>query len=239
VLVTELLHSIAQSPSPYGSSPLNYNDDEVPLDYSDDESVARACIISDSTAPYTGQRSTKSSTQQPQSDMDFKVDFGSSSGFKSHAKKKKTTVAPAASLGALGDNNENKKDDTGTNGTGGDDGLGGNNGGDAGGAGGGGDDNNGGNDDDDAWGFSTGKKDKKKPKKKQDEEDEEERKRKEEEEAMAAAGGADPLSWANDANGEPANDDWNMSWGGPKKKETKKKKVGYRTFTARSLAQKY
>ncbi|KAK5958794.1 hypothetical protein OHC33_000637 [Knufia fluminis] len=223
VLVADLLQSIAQSPSAYGSSPPACSDDELPTAYSDDEPVARAYITSHSTAPCIDTRRKRSSDSTSRTSMDFNVDFGSSSGFKSHAKKKK--AAAAAKFDPWADNNEEKKDDAGANGAGGDGGNGGADGGDASGAGGGGDDNNGGgNDDDDDWGFSTGKKNKKKSKKKQEEEEEEERKRKEEEEAAAAAtGNADPLSWADDTNGEAANEDWTMSWGGPKKKDKKKK----------------
>lgn len=227
MLVVALLQTIAQTPSTYGSLPPESSYDEVPLAYLEAESVARACIISDSTAPYIGRRAQKSSTKKSPSDMDFNIDFGSSSGFKSHAKKKK---AAQASFDPWSDNGGEKKDEAGANGAGGDGGLGGGNGGDANGAGGGGDDNNGGgNDDDDDWGFSTGKKNKKKSKKKQEEEEEEERRRKEEQEANATAGGnADPLSWADDANGEA--EDWTTSWGGAKKKD-KKKKVVHQPFT--------
>ncbi|KAK5091170.1 hypothetical protein LTR05_001350 [Lithohypha guttulata] len=154
--------------------------------------------------------------------MDFNIDFGSTAGFKSYAKKKKAAATRFDPFG--GDDGNEKKGDTPSGGAGGnDDGLGGGDGGDAADAGGGGDENNGGNDDDDAWGFSTGKKSKKKSKKKQEEEEEEERKRKEEEEAQAAqTNNADPLSWADDTNAE-GNEDWTMSWGGAKNKDKKKK----------------
>lgn len=157
--------------------------------------------------------------------MDFDIDFGSTSGFKTHGKKKK---AAATRFDPFAEDNEKKDDGTAENGGGNDD-LGGYGGGDGGAAGGnGGDDNNnGGNDEEDDWGFSTGKKNKKKSKKKQEEEEEEERKRKEEEEAQA---NADPLSWADDANGE-ANEDWTMSWGGTGKKKDKKSKVCHPGFS--------
>lgn len=223
MLVTALLQSIASTPLPYGTSPPLEHDDVKDPALSDDQSLAHACIVSDSTAPRKVSPVSRSSTSHRFSAMDFNVDFGSTSGFKSHAKKKKG--AAPQKFDPWGD--EEKKDATNDNGAGGDDGLGGGSGGgDAGGAGGGGDDNNnGGNDDDDAWGFSTGKKSKKKPsKKKQEEEEEEERKRKEEEEANGSAtNNADPLSWADDANGDATNEDWTMSWGGTKKKDKTKK----------------
>lgn len=156
--------------------------------------------------------------------MDFDINFGSTSGFKTHGKKKK----PAATkFDPFAEDDKPKDDGTAGDGGGNDDlgGFGGSGGGAAGGDG--GDDNNGGNDDDD-WGFSTGKKNtKKKSKKKQEEEEEDERKRKEEEDANATK--ADPLSWADDANGE-GNEDWTMSWGGTKGKKEKKPKVRESNF---------
>lgn len=224
MLVADLLQSIAHAPSPHASRLPCYNDDDLLSSPSDDEPLARACIVADSTAPPPKSSFSRPLASNPFSNMDFGIDFGSTSGFRSHPKKKKAT--PAAKFDSWGEPNEEKKDDGGANGMGGNDGFGGGDGGDTGAGGGGGDDNNnGGNDDDDAWGFSTGKKTKKKSKKKQEEEEEEERKRKEEEDAKAAASNPDPLSWADDANGDVANDDWTMSWGGTKKKD-KKKKVG-------------
>lgn len=220
MLVAALLHSITCASTPYGS----IHDDESSSALLEDDSLARACIVSDSTAPLRSRYQRDRSASPTTSEMAFNVDFGSTVGFKSYAKKKK--AAPATKFDPWGE--DSKKEDTGANDTGGNDGAGGSggdNGGTGGGNGGGDDNNNNGGDDDDAWGFSTGTKKKKKTKK---QEEEEERKRKEEEEAKAAAEstGADPLSWADDANGEGGTEDWTMSWGGTKKKD-KKSKVSY------------
>ena len=214
MLVTALLQSIAYAATPYGSIQDHESSSALP----EDESLAHACITSDVSAPLVSTSRPGRSVSSSTSNMAFDIDFGSTVGFKSYAKKKK--AAPAQKFDPWGD--DSKKDDAGANGAGANDGAGGT-GGDSGGAGGGnggGDDNNnGGGDDDEDWGFSTGKK-KKKTKK---QEEEEERKRKEEEEAKAAADSAkgDPLSWADDG----ANEDWTMSWGGTTKKKDKKKKV--------------
>lgn len=224
MLVAELLYSIANTPAAYGTLPLGYHDDDFSSqDLYSDESLARACITSDASAPLSILHSpaSPSLTSPSTSNMDFGFDWGGSGGFQTRGKgKKKTTAAPKFSFG----DDDEKKDDAGANGAGGDDGLGGSGGGGANGAGGGGDDNNGAGDDDDTWGFSTGGKKNKKKTKKQLEEEEEERKRKEEEEeAQAATANTNALSWADDANDANANEDWTMSWGGAKSKKDKKK----------------
>lgn len=233
MLVAELLYSIAHNPAAYGTLPSGYHDGDSSPSHQylqHDETLARACIVSDASAPpsHSPSPASPSLSSPPARNMDFSFDWGGSGGFQTRGKKK-TKATPAAKFDAFGDNNDEKKDDAGANGAGGGDGFGGSGGGDASGSGGGGDDNNGGGgggDDDDAWGFSTGKKGKKKTKK-QLEEEEEERKRKEEEDAQAAAAtNTNALSWADDADEGNANEDWTMSWGGAKTKDKKKKKVG-------------
>lgn len=235
MLVAELLYSIATTPAAYGTLPLGYHDGDTSNDPLDDQSLARACIVTDASAPLTlSHKAGSPSSHSPSArNMDFGFDWGGAGGFQTRGKKKKAAT-PANKFDAFGDNNDEKKDDAGANGSGGDDGLGGSGNGGASGAGGGDDNNNGGgDDDDDTWGFSTGKKAKKKTKK-QLEEEEEERRRKEEEEAQAASN-TNALSWADDTNDANANEDWTMSWGGAKTKDKKtKKKVSSPVLTSSS-----
>jgi hypothetical protein len=202
VLVAELLKEIASLPrfhvpSPPGDPP------QLPLEDTAD-ALARASVHVDATAPTRSQNRSSTSHQA----MDFKVDFGDTSGFQTRgkAKKKKATTSFAW------DEPEGNKDGDGTAGGEGGDGAGGAGGGDgAGGAG--GDDGKGGGDDDWTAGF-TSAKDKKKKKRQ-----EEEQKKKDEEEAAAN----NTLNWADDTNDANADDDWTTGFVSKADKKKKKK----------------
>ena len=148
--------------------------------------------------------------------MDFKIDFEDSSNVQTRGKKAAKKAAKQAQqakwLGS-GDEGEGGTAGGGEDGTGG----GGGDGGSGAGGDGGGDDNNGGGDDGNDWAFGGGKKNKKKSKKQQEEE--EEQKKKDEE----AAGNS--LSWADDAIGANAEDEWTAGFTSKKDKKKKGKKV--------------
>jgi hypothetical protein len=208
VLVAELLKEIAalprfHVPTPPGRHPQLPHEDTA-------DALARASVQVDAAAPTRPSNRTAASQQA----MDFKVDFGDTSGFQTRGKAKKKKATTTFSWDD-GDGNNNNGD--GTAGGDGGEGTGGAGGGDgAGGAG--GDDGQGGGDDDWTTGF-TSAKDKKKNKKKQ----EEEQKKKDEEEAAAN----NTLNWADDTNDANADDDWTNGFVSKDKK--KKKKVSWNT----------
>ncbi|KAK3176335.1 hypothetical protein OEA41_007658 [Lepraria neglecta] len=145
------------------------------------------------------------------------VDFGDTSNFRQAAGKKAKKTAKQVSQAKWADDGDGGSKDGGDGEENGEGGGGGSNGGD-GGAG----DGGGGGDDWDAW--DTGKKNKKGKKAKEEEkkkQEEEEAKKKEEEEE--AANNDNPLSWADEVNGDVGDD-----WGGfttTTKKDKKGKKV--------------
>ena len=226
MLVTALLHQLASSPQSYGLLPLSNELDISLPDHSSSEQLAAAATTFDVSAP-AHLRPRKPSDQQRKSliTMDFKIDFGDTTGIQNRAKKAKKAAKQAqqASFWADENNEGEKKPEEGA-----EDGTGA--GGDANGGAGGGDDPNGGGGGDDGrddWDFGGSKKNKKKSKKKQQEEEEEEQrrqeeeqKRKEEEEAAAAA--SNSLDWAEDTNQANPEDDW--ATGFTTKKDKKKKK---------------
>ena len=221
-LVAALLEQLATCPLPYGTFPASEHPDDSPTPNPLDDPLATAHNLAslaslelDTTLPRVSSRRPHSETN-----MDYKIDFGDTTGVQTRGKKAAKKAAKAAQQ-AKWFESDNEGEGNAAGDGGGDD-AGGTGGGDNSGAGGnGGDDNNGGGGDDD-WDFGGSKKNKKKQKKKEEEEEEQRRK---DAESANANKGADPLSWADEANEAAADDDWAGFTTKKDKKGKKGKKV--------------